>query len=187
MALYCVAYKSRYWFFFLQGKAVWFTLLVECQAIVHCTSRANEQTQRKVCAQWTIEHGKSQSVSAKPMRKSVNKWKKPRQGQIWAFGTQRALIGEKVWSFPLGNRKIWWKVWPGLETRTHLARSSDLDKMHRGQCLKHQQYQEAYISNHFHRWHQYIALWFRSGWLQGSYIKLSQVATTPNPVMHNHR
>ena len=37
-----------------------------------------------------------------------------------------------VRSFPLENRKISWKVCPGLETRTHLTRSSDLDEMHRG-------------------------------------------------------
>ena len=123
--------------------------------------KANLYQQRQWGKVWTNEHGKSQG--------RVSFWNT--EGADW-----RKI---PVWSFPLENRKISWKVCPGLETRTYLTRSSDLDQMHRGQCLKHQQYQEAYISNHFHRWHQYIALWFLEFLVIVGLI--SNWPTMPNP------
>ena len=66
-----------------------------------CISKGNEEK----CEQMNMEKAKAES--------NFSFWK-----------TQRALIGEKYLCEELENRKIWWKVWPGLETRTHLARSN---------------------------------------------------------------
>ena len=79
------------------------------------------------------------------------------------------------------------KACPRLETKTHLVRSSDFNEMHRGHQLKQPQYQEAYISNQYDLWHYHIALWFLWCCLAGSYIELSRLASTSNPVMHNRR
>ena len=87
----------------------------------------------------------------------------------------------------LEEGKISLKVCPGLETKTHLAGSTDSNKCIEAIDQSSDYFRKLIFQTIFISGINFLALWIRLGDFVGSYLKLSQLAFKSNPVMHNLR
>ena len=127
IVLYCIAYKLRYWFssliFFTRtpGSKVAdnYTLHLKC---AHCEQLCvNKWT-------WNLEKANLEKANLEKAKAVSGLSFQKTEGADWRKTPLENFLLEK--------EKIPWKVCPGLKTKTHWARSSDSNKMHRGYWLK---------------------------------------------------